>query len=62
LYGAVALLGLGWLSTALPETKGKSLEEIEELFRRPGDNIQNSSLTKEQREAIAKVAVAGGGH
>ena len=47
---------------ALPETKGKSLEEIEELFRRPEDEVQTSNLTAEQKEALAAFSIAGGGH
>lgn len=39
LYGFVALLGWAWLYFQLPETKGLTLEEIEELFCRPGDAI-----------------------
>jgi SP family myo-inositol transporter-like MFS transporter 13 len=39
LYGVVALLGWAWLYFQLPETKGLTLEEIEELFCRPGDAI-----------------------
>ena len=62
LYGAVALSGFAWLIVSLPETKGKSLEEIEELFRRPGDNIRTSGLTSAQKEAISKFSVAAGGH
>ncbi|OEU23689.1 general substrate transporter [Fragilariopsis cylindrus CCMP1102] len=41
LYGSVALFGWIWLYYKLPETKGLSLEEIEELFQRPGDNNYN---------------------
>jgi hypothetical protein len=41
LYGSVALFGWIWLYYKLPETKGLTLEEIEELFQRPGDNNYN---------------------
>jgi hypothetical protein len=32
LYGSVAAAGFVWLYSAMPETAGKSLEEIEQLF------------------------------
>jgi len=62
LYGIVALLGFLWLSMALPETKGLALEQIEDLFRRPGDKIPTSTLTAEQKEAMAAFTVSAGGH
>ena len=34
LYGCVAVLGAMWLCTAMPETSGKTLEQIERLFER----------------------------
>lgn len=51
LYGMVALFGWAWLWVNLPETKGKSLEEIEMLFRRPGDVAAVS--TDDARDAFA---------
>lgn len=33
MYGFVAIIGFCWLYVALPETKGLTLEEIEQLFR-----------------------------
>merc|ERR1712176_213189 len=52
LYGTVAFVGLIWIYFALPETKGLSLEQIEELFRKPGDDTTSSGLTSSQRELI----------
>ena len=37
LLALVGLSGALWTWLVLPETKGKSLEEVEELFKRPGD-------------------------
>ena len=31
-YGAICILGTGFVFTMVPETRGKTLEEIEELF------------------------------
>ena len=36
LYGGVALLGAIWLGLTMPETAGRSLEQIERLFARGG--------------------------
>ena len=62
MYGLVALLGFVWLSMALPETKALTLEQIEDLFRRPGDEIPTSTLTSEQKEAMDAFTVNAGGH
>jgi len=62
LYGTVALTGFIWLYSALPETKGMSLEEIEELFRRPGDDTNSSGLSAEQKRLMTRFSVAAGGH
>ncbi len=54
IYSMVALWGFTWLCDALPETKGLSLEEIEELFRRPGDEQDIDGFTWEQKQALAR--------
>ena len=62
LYGSVAFAGLVWLYYALPETKGMSLEQIEELFRRPGDNTSSSGLSSAQKELLSRFTHTSGGH
>lgn len=37
IYLFFSLVGLIYFSFSLPETKGKTLEEIDKLFQRPGD-------------------------
>lgn len=67
LYGGVALSGLGWVYSVLPETKGLSLEQIEELFQRPGDSTSNydaqgsgSGLSASQKELVARFNTTAG--
>lgn len=66
LYTAISVFGLIWLYFVLPETKGLPLEEIENLFRRPGDENDDSLdfLSAEQKELLVKMAneQAHGGH
>jgi MFS transporter, SP family, solute carrier family 2 (myo-inositol transporter), member 13 len=37
LYGAVAIAGWLWVKAIMPETAGLTLEQVETLFMRPGD-------------------------
>jgi len=52
LYGSIAFVGFVWLYWALPETKGKSLEEIEELFRKLNDDDDFSLAHPEQTKNL----------
>jgi hypothetical protein len=38
------------------------LEEIEEIFRRPGDNTNTSGLSSAQKELLSRFTHGGGGH
>lgn len=58
----MAFVGLLWLFFSLPETKGMTLEEIEELFRRPEDNTHTSGLSAAQRELLLRFTHTAGGH
>jgi SP family myo-inositol transporter-like MFS transporter 13 len=53
LYGSIALLGFIWLYQALPETKGKSLEEVEALFRQDEDFLAHPEQTKNLMAALS---------
>ena len=68
LYGFIASAGLIWVYYALPETKGKNLEEIEVLFRKESDTPMSGVdqiINCEEKEALsayAKFDAHGGGH
>lgn len=66
LYSAVAFVGWIWLYFCLPETKGLHLEEIENLFRRPGDpepeNGHENEMTLEQKQLLAQQIAVPSGH
>ena len=50
LYGGVAVLGVVWLCVAMPETSGRSLEQIEDIFRgRRASSAQAVSAQAEVR-------------
>ena len=64
LYGLVAIIGFVWLFFSLPELKGLSLEQIEALFQRPGDNLSHRRGQEDsgRRELLAKFTVTAGAH
>jgi len=62
MYATAAFLGFVWLFFVLPETKGLRLEEIENLFRKPGDKDDTSRLSPDQRQPLAQQMTAPAGH
>ncbi|KAG7340614.1 bicyclomycin resistance protein TcaB [Nitzschia inconspicua] len=61
LYGLVALLGFLWLFCALPETKGLSLEQIEELFQCRGDAVPTVGGYSNKQEGKEMEALVSSG-
>ena len=60
LYACVGMVGYGWLHFALPETKGLSLEEIEGLFTREGDEGTHDrfeNLNDEDKRKVIRAKV-----
>lgn len=47
MYALICFLGAAWLYIYLPETKGMSMEEIEDAFRRHGKNLPIGSSEEE---------------
>eukprot|EP00429_Kryptoperidinium_foliaceum_P054272 CAMPEP_0176094952 /NCGR_PEP_ID=MMETSP0120_2-20121206/47587_1 /TAXON_ID=160619 /ORGANISM="Kryptoperidinium foliaceum, Strain CCMP 1326" /LENGTH=601 /DNA_ID=CAMNT_0017428907 /DNA_START=52 /DNA_END=1857 /DNA_ORIENTATION=- len=57
LYGWVAIFGFGWLYCSLPETKGLSLEDIEKLFRRRTDGLDECESIDDEKQHLVLQSV-----
>ncbi|XP_074644387.1 proton myo-inositol cotransporter-like [Tubulanus polymorphus] len=59
LYACLAMVGFSVLFFLLPETKGKTLEEVEGLFARPWFGKGSSKLTSYAEKSIQYVHIRG---
>ena len=61
LYAAVCAAGWGWLYAVMPETRGRSLEQIERLFDPRARREGRAEGAREHGDGDYEHAASGGG-